>query len=150
MYTHIYTSILCECWLTTREISPFTDQFLPPVEHVLQSRLQLVRKDGVLIIQLWQNRRRCKYAQQKYSGRAVTRGRAALILPVVVGGCCRGRPPGPTGSGKERMMSFPAVSKVPTVHVLGLSHLFYGQLFESRQGTGEEAHDEGGGGADNI
>jgi len=30
------------------------------------------------------------------------------------------------------------------------SHLFYGQLFESRQRAGEEAHDEGGGGADDI
>lgn len=31
-----------------------------------------------------------------------------------------------------------------------MSDLFYGQLLESRQGAGEEAHDEGGWGADNV
>lgn len=30
------------------------------------------------------------------------------------------------------------------------SYLFYWQLFESRQGAGEEANDKGSGGADNI
>lgn len=35
-------------------------------------------------------------------------------------------------------------------HVLQLSHLFNGQLFEPRQGAGEEADDERGGGTDNI
>lgn len=34
--------------------------------------------------------------------------------------------------------------------MLQLSHLFNGQLFESRQGAGEEANYEGSGGADNI
>lgn len=99
------------CWLTTGNVSLFTRQFLPPVEHVLQSRLQLVRKDGVLIIQLGQSRRRCKYAQHNefgwHLGEPLTMWEPMLILPVGGSGCCQGQPPGPTGRSRETVMSFP-------------------------------------------
>lgn len=82
-------------------------------------------------------------------GGAITHVRAALTLPAVGGGCFPGRPPGPAGSSRETVRSLP--DRFATAHgCWWSSHLFYGQLFEPRQGAGEEADYERGGGADDV
>ena len=73
------------------------------------------------------------------------------FLPVVGSGCCRGRPPGPEGGAEESdVISWSYCSKEVHGCIMNSSHLFDGQLFESRQGAGEEAHYKGCRGADDI
>lgn len=46
--------------------------------------------------------------------------------------------------------AFSALREPAWTRTQNVSDLFDGQLLESRQGAGEEAHDEGGWGADNV
>lgn len=83
-----------------------------------------------------------------------------MFLPVVGSDCCRGRPPGPEGRAEGvNVISCSYCSVEEKLRVKGTtvsasqtktSHLFYGQLFESRQRAGEEAYYKGGRSADDI
>lgn len=110
------------CSFTIGEISFLTSQFPPLVQYMLQSSLQLMRKNGILIIQLEKDTQNCchylkvisilKRGNMLYMSYVMTikdrqtpsyRHILTIVpvllcfLPVAGSGCCQGRRPRPEG-----------------------------------------------------